>query len=104
MRSFAAFSLSVAAAVASSVNWWEYEWSYRPDRTADWYKQRGQPLPEIAPEITTVEEHKSYVVKLECLGCPFRVRKYGETVETWQEPPQDNSLVGCNTYYNCSRC
>lgn len=93
MRLLAALGFPIALAAASAVDWTEYEWSYKPDKTADWYKQHGQSLPGTAPELTILEDNKSYVVKLECLGCPFRVREIGEVVETWQEPPQDNSLV-----------
>ncbi|KAF2682976.1 hypothetical protein K458DRAFT_244056, partial [Lentithecium fluviatile CBS 122367] len=69
------------------------EWAIYPDKTADWYKEHGEALPELAQAITTVEANRSYVVKLECVGCPFRVRELGEMLETWQDPPQDNSLL-----------
>ncbi|KAF2175117.1 hypothetical protein K469DRAFT_611775 [Zopfia rhizophila CBS 207.26] len=78
---------------ATSEDWRAYTWSYEPDKTADWYGKHGKPLPELAPALTTVEQNKSYIVKLECVGCPFRVRREGELVETWQEPPQENSLL-----------
>ncbi|KAF2008147.1 hypothetical protein P154DRAFT_16511 [Amniculicola lignicola CBS 123094] len=68
-------------------------WSYLPDKTADWYQEHQVPLPELAPEITTVREGKSYIVKLECIGCLFRVRELGEPVEKWQFPSQENSLL-----------
>lgn len=77
-----------AAAEPSSI-----EWSYLPDKSAQWYTQNGQALPELAPAVTTVEQNKSYIIKLECVGCPFRVRELGEVVETWQQPSQENSLV-----------
>lgn len=84
-----------ALAARTSQIWREKQqdqsWSYMPDRTADWYKENDLPLPEVAPEVTS--DGSSYYVKLACLGCPFRLRKLYETVETWQEPPQDNSLV-----------
>jgi hypothetical protein len=92
MKYFVVFGLSFAI-VSASGDWRDQIWSYTPDNTADWYTQHGQPLPEVAPEITTVEPNNSYVVKLECLDCPFRVRKYAEIVEEWQQSPQDNSLV-----------
>ncbi|KAF2106823.1 hypothetical protein BDV96DRAFT_469196, partial [Lophiotrema nucula] len=46
-----------------------------------------------APAITVATDNKSYVIKLECVGCPFRVREYGQIAEYWQEPPRDNSLL-----------
>ncbi|KAF2817106.1 uncharacterized protein BDZ99DRAFT_404513 [Mytilinidion resinicola] len=99
MRSFLSLaSFFAAGALAShlgstSEDWRDYTWSYYPENTADELKELGLPLPEIAAPITTVHEHENYVVKLECLGCPFRVREYGQVVEHWQENPQDNSLL-----------
>jgi hypothetical protein len=46
----------------------------------------------VAPEITTVEKHQAYAVKLECVGCPFPVWKNFMMAE-WQHPPPNNSLV-----------
>jgi hypothetical protein len=87
--------LPTAALAARTSQIWnqkqDQSWSYRPDKTADWYEEYGLPLPEVAPEVTS--DGTSYYVKLGCLGCPFRLRKLYETVETWQEPPQENSLV-----------
>ncbi|KAF2503081.1 hypothetical protein BU16DRAFT_555105 [Lophium mytilinum] len=99
MRSFLSLaSFFAAGALAShlgptSDDWRDYQWSYYPENTADELKELGLPLPEIAAPITTVHEHDNYVVKLECLGCPFRVREYGVRGEHWQENPQDNSLL-----------
>lgn len=91
MRSFIALSLPVAFAASVAVR--DVEWSYMPDKTADWYRDNGKPLPELAPDLTTVEESQSYIVKLDCLGCPFRVRRLGEVYETWEEPARENSLL-----------
>jgi hypothetical protein len=44
------------------------------------------------PEIQVVEASKAYVVKLDCVGCPFAVRGEYPKVE-WQQPPQANALV-----------
>ncbi|KAF2799830.1 hypothetical protein K505DRAFT_224045, partial [Melanomma pulvis-pyrius CBS 109.77] len=71
----------------------DQRWSYLPDKTASWYKDNGKPLPKLAEGLTTVEDGQSYIVKLECLGCPFRLRTIGEVYETWQDPAQDNSLL-----------
>ena len=105
MRSFVAFILPVAIVAGRSVfharvgSVLGQKWSYLPDKTANWYATHGIKVPEFAPAVTTVEEGQSYVVKLDCLGCPFRVRSLGEVYETWQEPAQDNSLV-CILYLN----
>ncbi|KAF2652397.1 hypothetical protein K491DRAFT_681406 [Lophiostoma macrostomum CBS 122681] len=89
MRSSLLYSLPLASAAVAV----DQSWSYEPDKTADWYQGHSQELPKVAPEITTVEAGKSYVVKLDCVGCPFRVRQKYELVETWQEHPQDSSLL-----------
>lgn len=47
-------------------------------------------MPDYAPEVTVVEEYKSYVVKLECPGCPFLVKE-SFFKSSWQK--QENSLV-----------
>lgn len=85
--------LSFAAAFAS-VTAGQSDLPPRPDliydETADWYKDHGKPIPEIAPEITVIEANRSYAVRLECPDCPFFVRE-GKKV-SWQE--RDNSFVG----------
>ncbi|KAJ4986975.1 hypothetical protein SVAN01_07516 [Stagonosporopsis vannaccii] len=58
------------------------------DQTADWYKDHGMPVPDVAPEITVIEANKSYVVKLDCPSCPFTI-KDGEMVQMRRI---DNSL------------
>jgi hypothetical protein len=65
------------------------------ERALEAGEEDGLHLPELAGEHYWVEETQSHIVKLECLGCPFsvRVREQHEVVETWQEPPQENSLV-----------
>jgi len=84
--------LSLVAALAS-VTAGEAERTPQPglklDQTADWYKDHGIPVPDVANEITIIEAKKSYVVKLECPGCPLTV-KDGEMV---QQRRIDNSLV-----------
>lgn len=70
------------------------EWASYPDRTAQWSEEQANGrLPELAETITTVVANKSSIVKLECVGCPFRVRKPRPEPEEWQNPPQDNSMV-----------
>jgi hypothetical protein len=81
---------AIAALGATSDNYRDYEWSYHPDSTADEYVQHGSKVPPVAAAVTTVVEDSSYVVKLDCLGCPFRVRAHEGEYFT-AEP--DNSLV-----------
>ncbi|KAF2133708.1 hypothetical protein P153DRAFT_280453 [Dothidotthia symphoricarpi CBS 119687] len=45
-----------------------------------------------APEITVVESNKNYLVKLDCVECPFAVWDSSSEV-SWQTPPQDNALL-----------
>jgi hypothetical protein len=84
-------------AVASAYRSWigiDTRWATHPDRTAQWYEEHAQGhLPEFAKSITTVVANKTSIAKLECVGCPFRVRKLHQEPEEWQDPPQDNSLV-----------
>ncbi|KAF1950551.1 hypothetical protein CC80DRAFT_496791 [Byssothecium circinans] len=83
-------------AVAAARNRWtgvDTKWATHPDETADWYAAQGEAVPEVADSVTTIEEGKSYIVKVDCLGCPFRGRELYELVETWQEPAQENSLL-----------
>ncbi|KAJ4355048.1 hypothetical protein N0V95_003266 [Ascochyta clinopodiicola] len=92
LRSF----LGLAAAASAVVNAQDapprldLDWALTPDKTADWYKDHGKPVPEFAPEITVVEEQKSYVVKLDCPDCPFLVKK-SFVESSWQK--QENSLL-----------
>jgi guanyl-specific ribonuclease Sa len=46
-------------------------------------------------EIEAIEANKTYVVKLECVGCPFPVQDYNGNV-VWQQS-QDNALVRKHT-------
>jgi hypothetical protein len=80
-------------AVASARNWIgvDVDWALYPDTPAARYESHGEPLPELADAVTTVGVNRSYVVKLDCIGCPFRIRKPLD--ESWQDPPRDNSLV-----------
>ena len=81
----------------TSENWRDYTWSYEPEKTADYYQEYGLEQPALAAPITVGKPLESYIVKLECLGCPFRVRELGQVYERWQEPPQANSLVSFET-------
>jgi hypothetical protein len=47
---------------------------------------------EENPDITVLEDGKNFVVKLDCLGCPFGVKQDNGRV-SWPELPQDNALV-----------
>jgi hypothetical protein len=46
-------------------------------------------------EIEVVEANKSYIVNLECVGCPFAVQDSNGN-EVWQQP-YDNALVRDST-------
>ncbi|KAH7130139.1 hypothetical protein B0J11DRAFT_457129 [Dendryphion nanum] len=96
MRSFAALGLPIAFAAIASAGSASVgnEWSYTPDKTADWYKQHGEELPHHAQVLTTVEEGKSYIVKLPCLGCPLQERHTdGNVVEVPTEWSLNNGLL-----------
>lgn len=95
MRLFSLLSISAACAAVTAAQRDlppppDPEWALLPDKTADWYKNHGEPAPEFADDVTVVEENKSYVVKLACPGCPFLVRESFHK-PSWQE--QYNSLV-----------
>ena len=94
LRSFfglvAATSAAVTAAQQDRSSRPDLEWALMPDKTADWYKDHGKPVPDFAPEITVDEENKSYVVKLDCPDCPFLVKE-NPFKSSWQK--QENSLV-----------
>lgn len=84
MRFFAAFGLSVVFGVVAASG----------DRQLE---EEGIEQPQVAgktvaSEITVVEPNKRYVVKLDCLECPFAVWDSSSQV-SWQTPPQDNALV-----------
>ncbi|MCJ1244709.1 hypothetical protein MMC30_001908 [Trapelia coarctata] len=87
------FTKNALRALATFDDGGDYAWSYTPALPLSYYLSHGLSSPAPALPITPVRLHKSYIVKLECLGCPFRVRELGPVVETWQEPPQANSLL-----------
>jgi hypothetical protein len=93
MRSVLVASFVAVASAYRSWNGIDTKWATHPDRTAQWYEEHAQSLPGFAKSVTTVVASKSSIVKLDCVGCPFRVRKLHQESEEWQEPPQDNSLV-----------
>lgn len=94
MHSLTILPFLAASAIASlgptSDDYRDYEWSYNPDPTADEYLQDGSRVPPQAADITTVIPGSSYVVKLDCLGCPFRVR---EPAREYFTADPENSLV-----------
>ena len=59
------------------------------DKTADWYKDHGMQVPEVAAYISVIEPNRSYVVRLECPGCPFLVQEGKQLVQQ----KRDNTLV-----------
>lgn len=54
----------------------------------------GDAIPDktAAPEVAVVESNRSYMVKLDCVACPFAVWDSASEV-SWQTPPQDNALL-----------
>jgi len=103
MRSFPVFLLplfllaiptALASLGAMSDDWNDYTWSYAPDTD---YAALGVDPPPAAAPITSVYDGDSYIVKLECLGCPFRVRELevGDWWEDWDR--RANSLVRFTT-------
>jgi hypothetical protein len=63
------------------------------DPTADDYRERRLELPAVAKSVTSIEDGQSYIVKLECLGCPSRNRLFTEASEQWEDVVQDTSLA-----------
>lgn len=76
------FAVAFAAGSAGLEN--VYEKSTTPEK---------QPLPEVAGEITIVEEDKNYLVKFACEECPFGGREHGGIVQVPAELQQESSLV-----------
>ncbi|KAF2704680.1 hypothetical protein K504DRAFT_484872 [Pleomassaria siparia CBS 279.74] len=94
MRSIVSLSLPVAIAAFNVADYGQsvnQPRGYRPDMPKDLYIANGLALPNYAQDIMTIKQGQSYVVKLDCLGCPFRDQSLG--AEVWQEPAQDNSLL-----------
>lgn len=85
MRLISSFGLLVAfsAAAASS------DRQQPEEETAD---GGGTSVSKLLPEIAVVESNKSYIVKLDCVQCPFAVWD-SSTEVSWQTPPQDNALI-----------
>lgn len=86
MRSFLAFLPFALTAVHA-----DWEIVPTPERVAH------LEIPRYVPEITTVETNKSYVVKLDCLGCPFSTRQADAGV-VWQSDIP-NALVRLHDLY-----
>ncbi|RAR13352.1 arabinogalactan endo-1,4-beta-galactosidase [Stemphylium lycopersici] len=84
MRSLALFSL---AAVPTAL-------SLSPSRQDHHVETINVPQPgkDVASVITVAEENRTYVVKFECVGCPYVVQKSAHEAE-WSHPPPDNSLM-----------
>ncbi|KAL5118795.1 hypothetical protein ACEQ8H_003298 [Pleosporales sp. CAS-2024a] len=81
MRFSTAFAAAAAVAVGAEV----------ADAVAPG-QQPDQAGSEIFPEVKVVKLNKDYIVKLECVGCPFARRVQASNEAEWQQPPQQNAL------------
>lgn len=65
------------------------------DATADDYRQHGEPLPVVAPAVTSIRDEQSYIVKVDCLSCSSRVRNLWQLSEhiIWDVVEQETSFV-----------
>lgn len=48
---------------------------------------------QVAPDITTIHNGTSYIVKLPCIDCPFRHREHGMGYGEWEISPRENALL-----------
>lgn len=46
----------------------------------------------VAPDVEVVDFNKEYVVKLECVGCPY-ARQVDDNEAVWEQTPRENALV-----------
>jgi len=49
-------------------------------------------LDAAAPDIEVVNFNKEYVVKLDCVGCPY-ARQLDDKKAVWEQPARENALV-----------
>ncbi|KAH5279160.1 hypothetical protein HBI71_024940 [Parastagonospora nodorum] len=49
-------------------------------------------LDSAAPDVEVVDFNKEYVVKLDCIGCPY-ARQVADNKAVWEQPPRKNALV-----------
>lgn len=64
------------------------------DTSPSVYKDTGLDyVPDISKIITEVRANASYIVKLPCIGCPFRLRERGMVYGYFESPPRDSALV-----------
>lgn len=68
------------------------QWSYFLDVPPSTYAEQGRDPPTTASNVSKVSDC-SYIVKLDCVGCPFRLRELGSGYGDWEKPPRSNSLV-----------
>ncbi|KAI9708204.1 MAG: hypothetical protein M1820_004158 [Bogoriella megaspora] len=67
-------------------------WAVQPDLTYDELITNGFEVPPIADSVTEVKPGLNYIVKLDCLGCPFDVR--GTYIwDQYEQPGRPNSLL-----------
>lgn len=67
-------------------------WAIQPDLTHDELLAHGFEIPEIASPVTEIKRILSYIVKFDCLGCPFDIRD-AYIWDQYEQPGRPNSLV-----------
>ena len=67
-------------------------WALQPDLTHDELLAHGFEIPEVASLVTEIKRGLNYIVKLNCLGCPFDIRGT-YTADQYEQPGRPNSLV-----------
>lgn len=80
MRSFVSLSIFAIAAARA-------DWSISPTPE----KHETLEIPRFVPEVSVIEEHRNYVVKLDCVGCP--VAAEGKDGGSYWMAEQNNALV-----------
>lgn len=90
MRSFV--SLSIFAIALASADW---KISPTPE------KHDTLEIPRFVPEISVIEGHRNYVVKLDCVGCMLAAE--GEDGGSYWKAEQNNALVR-DLRLSCEMC
>ena len=70
----------------------DLSWALQPDLTHDELLANDFGIPEVASQATEIRDGLSYIVKLDCLSCPFDIRSpYAR--DEYEQPGRPNSLV-----------
>ena len=67
-------------------------WAIQSDLTHDELVAHGFEIPDIASAVTEIKHSLNYIVKLDCVGCPFDIRGT-YTWDQYEQPGRPNSLV-----------